>query len=200
MLKVGLTGGIGSGKSTVAKIFKVLGVPVYDADFRAKFLMQHNEELKASIIKALGPGTYLPDGSPNRKALADLVFSNKEALALLNGLVHPVVRSDFNQWSDDFRHLPYVINEAALLVESGAVSFLDQLIVINSDQSIRIKRVMQRDNTDEKAVLARIRNQTTPAKLLQASDFVISNNPGDLLIPQVINIHTKLLDPELIPT
>jgi len=96
---------------------------VYDADFRAKFLMQHNEELKASIIKALGPGTYLPDGSPNRKALADLVFSNKEALALLNGLVHPVVRSDFNQWSDDFRHLPYVINEAALLVESGTVSF-----------------------------------------------------------------------------
>jgi len=194
MLKVGLTGGIGSGKSTVAKIFKILGVPVYDADARARHLMIHNEKLKNSLINTFGADTYFPDGQLNRKVLAALVFSDKKALALLNGLVHPLVRIDFESWIKNFQYLPYVIDEAALLLESGATAFLDQIILVQADKSLRIERVMKRDNMSQNDVILRINNQANQQKLLAASDFIISNNAEDLLIPQILAIHSKLIE------
>ncbi len=194
MLKVGLTGGIGSGKSTVAKLFDILGVPVYDADARARYLMTHDEKLKTSLMKAFGPDSFLPGGQLNRKAIAALVFSNKEALAILNGLVHPRVRIDFENWSKYFHHLPYVIDEAALLFESGASKFLDQIILVSADKKLRIERVIKRDKMNRNEVIHRINNQADQQKLLAASDFFISNNAEDLLIPQVLAIHAKLIE------
>jgi len=181
MLKIGLTGGIGSGKSTVAKIFEVLGIPVYYADTEAKRLMNINEKIKESIRQHFGEATYKNE-ELDRKYLADIVFNNPEKLELLNALIHPVTIKDAEEWMQR-QAAPYSIKEAALLFESGAAENLDFVIGVYAPQALRIKRVMKRDNLAQDEIVKRINRQVNEEMKMKLCDFVITNNEQELLIP-----------------
>lgn len=192
MLKIGITGGIGSGKSTVSKIFEVLGIPVYYADIEAKRLMTHNVKLKQGIIDLLGIDAYI-DGELNRKYIASIVFNDTEKLAHLNSLVHPATLQDIEEWTLH-QKAPYIIKEAAVLFESGAHENLDKIIGVFAPAPLRIKRTMDRDNIRQKEVVARIHKQMDEEIKMRLCDYVISNNEQELVIPQVIKIHENLLE------
>jgi dephospho-CoA kinase len=192
MLKIGLTGGIGSGKTTVAHIFEVLGIPVYYADDRAKELMQSNENIKTQIIQNFGTESYA-EGKLNRKHIAALVFANPESTAIINAIVHPVTIADANEWMQK-QTTHYAIKEAALIFEANAESQLDFIIGVNSPLPLRIQRIMQRDNIDKAAVMARMQKQMDVTEKMKRCHFVIENNEVDLLIPQVLAIHQKILE------
>src|SRR5258705_1485070 len=193
MVRIGLTGGIGSGKTTVAKIFEVLGIPVYYADDAARNLMNTNEELKATIIKNFGKETY-PEGELDRKYLASIVFNNKEKLELLNSLTHPVTIEDAGHWINR-QTSPYIIKEAALLFESGAAERLDYVIGVYAPQHIRVKRVMDRDSLPAEEVMKRISRQIDEEMKMKLCDFVITNNEERLVIPQVLSLNEKFTGP-----
>lgn len=187
MLKIGLTGGIGSGKSTVAKIFETLGIPVYYADAEAKRLMNSSETLKKVIRQNFGEATYEND-QLNRKYLAGIVFNNPEKLELLNALIHPVTINDAEQWMQQ-QSAPYSIKEAALLFESGAAENLDLIVGVYAPQALRIKRVMKRDGLTADEIMKRINRQVNEEMKMKLCDFVITNNEQELLIPQVLKLH-----------
>lgn len=187
MLKIGLTGGIGSGKSTVAKIFETLGIPVYYADAEAKRLMNSSETLKKVIRQNFGEATYEND-QLNRKYLADIVFNDPEKLELLNALIHPVTINDAEQWMQQ-QSAPYSIKEAALLFESGAAENLDLIVGVYAPQALRIKRVMKRDGLTADEIMKRINRQVNEEMKMKLCDFVITNNEQELLIPQVLKLH-----------
>lgn len=187
MLKIGLTGGIGSGKSTVAKIFETLGIPVYYADAEAKRLMNSSETLKKVIRQNFGEATYEND-QLNRKYLAGIVFNNPEKLELLNALIHPVTINDAEQWMQQ-QSAPYSIKEAALLFESGAAENLDFIVGVYAPQALRIKRVMKRDGLTADEIMKRINRQVNEEMKMKLCDFVITNNEQELLIPQVLKLH-----------
>jgi dephospho-CoA kinase len=191
MLKIGLTGGIGSGKTTVAKVFESLGIPVYYADDAAKRLLNTNELLKASVIEHFGEAAY-HDGQLDRKYLAGIVFSNKEKLDLLNSLTHPVTIKDAEDWMNQ-QTTPYAVKEAALLFESGAGDKLDYIIGVYAPQHIRIKRVMNRDKMSTEEVLKRISRQIDEEMKMKLCNFVIRNNDEQLVLPQIISLHQQLL-------
>ncbi len=196
MLRVGLTGGIGSGKSTVAKIFEVLGVPLYYADEAAKRLMNENEDLKQNIRQAFGEETYR-DGILDRKALAAIVFNAPKKLDQLNALVHPVTFTDATLWLQKIaaageQSPPYAIKEAALIFESGAQEWLDYVIGVYAPAPLRIQRVMQRDHTGPEEVLARMNKQMDEELKMRLCNFVITNDEQQLLIPQVQALHAHL--------
>jgi len=186
MLRIGLTGGIGSGKSTVAKIFETLGIPVYYADDASKRLMNENEELKAAIQKNLGAETYT-DGKLNRKHLSALVFNNPEKLVLLNSIVHPATIKDAEQWMQQ-QTAPYAIKEAALIFESGSQAHLDKVIGVYAPAAVRINRVMQRDNTTREEVINRMTKQINEEIKMRLCDYVVTNDEQELLIPQVLQL------------
>jgi dephospho-CoA kinase len=188
---VGLTGGIGSGKTTAAGFFKDLGIPIYIADNRAKWLMNHRESLKSSIRELLGVEAYSPQGL-NRKNIANKVFSNKSLLQELNKLVHPVVDQDFRKWYEQ-QEAPYVIKEAAILYENGGYKKCDYMLVVVAPLSTRIQRVMQRDNSTEEEVLARIKSQWTDARKISMSDAVLENINLTSLQDRVLRIHEHLI-------
>ena len=190
MLKIGLTGGIGSGKTTVAKIFETLHIPVYYADDAAKRLMNSDEKLKASVIQHFGDETY-KNGELDRKYLASIVFNNKEKLELLNSITHPITIKDADEWMQH-QTTPYIIKEAALLFESGAAEQLDYIIGVYAPQHIRVKRVMDRDNLSAEEVMKRITRQLDEEMKMKLCDFVITNNEQELLIPQVLELDRKL--------
>lgn len=187
MLKIGLTGGIGSGKSTVARIFTTLGIPVYYADDEAKRLMNTDAELKEKISSHFGKASYTSEGL-DRKYLASIVFNDREKLDLLNSITHPVTIRDAQQWMDK-QTSPYVIKEAALLFESGAAETLDQVIGVYAPQHIRIKRVMERDGTTVEEIMKRISRQIDEEMKMKLCDHVIINNDQKLVIPQVLDLH-----------
>ena len=189
MIKVGLTGGIGSGKTTVAKVFETLGLPVYYADDKTKYLMNSNPDLKASIIQHFGNDSY-KDGELDRKYLASIVFNNKEKLELLNSLTHPVTIRDAEEWMSQ-QTTPYIIKEAALLFESGAAEKLDYVIGVYAPQHIRVKRVMDRDNLPVEEVMKRISRQIDEEMKMKLCNFVITNNDQQLVIPQVLELDKK---------
>lgn len=189
MIKIGLTGGIGSGKTTVAKIFESLHIPVYYADDAAKKLMNTNEELKASIIQHFGKESY-QNGELDRKHLAGIVFNDKEKLALLNSLTHPITIQDAEDWMNK-QTTPYVMKEAALLFESGAAEKLDYIIGVYAPQHIRVKRVMDRDNLPIEEVMKRITRQIDEEMKMKLCDFIITNNEEQLVIPQVLELDKK---------
>ena len=191
MLRIGLTGGIGSGKSTVAKIFEVLSIPVYYADATARRLMNEDEELKKNIITHFGKESYV-DGQLNRPYIASIVFNDKEKLELLNSLTHPATILDANKWMLK-QTSPYSIKEAALIFESGSAKHLDHVIGVYSPAPLRIQRIMQRDKITKEEVLQRMNRQMDEDKKMRLCDFVITNDEQQLLIPQVLQLHEKLL-------
>ena len=190
MLKIGLTGGIGSGKSTVAKVFEVLGMPVYYADDAAKKLMNEEGSLKQQIQKIFGATAYR-NGQLDRKYVADIVFKKPDKLQLLNALVHPATINDAQKWMQRQR-TSYAIKEAALIFESGAQQQLDYVIGVYAPTPLRIQRTMQRDGITEEEVIARINKQMDENSKMQLCDFVIINDEEQLLIPQVVEVHKKI--------
>jgi len=187
MLKIGLTGGIGSGKTTVAKIFKQFGIPIYLSDDRAKDLMLENESLRKSLIDLFGEQAYI-DGLLNRAYIASKVFTNKEALNKLNALVHPVLQKDFEAWSTA-QQSPYIIKEAAILFESGANEGLDKVILVEAPKELKISRVVQRDGFERSDVIARMNKQWSDEQKREHSDHVIVNDEKSSLLEQVLKLH-----------
>lgn len=193
MLKIGITGGIGAGKTVVSRIFQTLGTPVYNADNRAKWLQVHDEDLKQQIKTAFGEESYTSNGALNRSYLANKVFNNKEELQLLNGLVHPAVASDFDAWCDENSGKPYVLKEAALLFETGSYKQLDATIVVTAPKDIRKARVLNRDKQrTEKEVEAIMEKQMSETERLALADYVIRNDGNTFLIHQVLELHKQL--------
>jgi dephospho-CoA kinase len=168
---IGLTGGIGSGKTTVAKMFKELGVPVYNSDLRAKKLMNNSKEIKTAVINLLGKDSYELD-SLNKKYIADKVFNNKELLQKLNAIVHPAVKNDFMAWVKR-KKTPYVIQEAAILFENNSYTNFDKIILVKAPKEVRLERIMARDNGSKEEILARMENQWDDSKKIPLSDYVI---------------------------
>jgi dephospho-CoA kinase len=192
-LLVGITGGIGSGKSTVAKIFSILGIPIYYADDRAKWLMAYDPELKNQIKDNFGSESYSEEGILNREFLASKVFSDEAKVKTINALVHPAVKTDFEKWANQ-QVSPYVIKEAALLFETGSFKDLDKVINVSSPLKIRISRVLMRDpHRNEKQVNDIIDKQLPDEEKNKLADYVIKNTYNKLLIPQVLEIHNQLL-------
>lgn len=191
VLRVGLTGGIGSGKTTAAQIFEVLGVPVYYADDAAKRLMNTDKALMAAIRKTFGEAAY-KDDSLDRQYLASIVFNDHYKLELLNSFVHPATIRDAAQWMQQ-QTTPYVIKEAALLFESGAAEQLDLVIGVDAPLAVRIKRVMDRDKITREEVIKRINSQVDEVIKMKLCDFVLVNDEQQLLIPQVVELHQQLL-------
>jgi dephospho-CoA kinase len=191
MIRIGLTGGIGSGKSTVAKIFEVLGIPVYYADDAARQLMNENEQLRADIIRHFGEESYA-SGQLNRSYIASIVFGNNEKLELLNSLIHPITIRHAADWMK-LQKTPYIIKEAALIFETGSAEHLDYVIGVYSPKAVRIKRVMDRDGATEEQVLKRMDRQMNEEMKMRLCDFVIKNTEQELVLPQVLALHEKFL-------
>ena len=187
MLKIGLTGGIGSGKTTVANIFKVLGIPIFNADDVAKKIMEEDEVLIASIKKEFGESAY-SNGRLNRKYLAGIVFKDAYKLDLLNSLTHPVTLAAAEKWMQQ-QTSPYAIKEAALMFESAAAAGVDYIIGVYAPLSLRIDRVMNRDGIAKQDVLDRINRQINEDIKMKLCDFVIHNDEQQLVIPQVLKLH-----------
>ncbi len=193
MLKVGITGGIGSGKSTVCKVFEVLGIPIYYADDRAKWLMKNDPKLIDAIKQLLGKESYLENGDLDRKYIASIIFNDKSKLEKMNGIVHPAVWMDGERWNEEHKSAPYTLKEAALLFESGGYQLMDRMICVFTPKETRMERVMSRDNANEAEVLARMDKQWDDEKKIELSDFVIHNYEGHSLIKQVLEIHQQLI-------
>jgi len=194
MLRIGITGGIGSGKTTVSKVFEILEIPVFYADDVAKSVMQTDELLVKNIKKAFGSQTYNSDQALNRKYLADIVFNDEQKLAKLNQLVHPAVFRAFDEWLAVQRKSPYILKEAALLFESGSYKLCDKNILVTAPEELKIKRVVQRDNISAGDVKARMNKQFTEAQGMKLADFVIRNDEQTLLIQQVLQLHERFVN------
>lgn len=194
-LRVGITGGIGSGKTMVCRLFAVLGIPIYDADYWAKWLIEHDPQVRKEVIALLGPEAYRPDGAYDRTYVARRVFADAALLAALNAVVHPAVERHSREWHEQQAQTgcPYTLKEAALLVESGSHRFLDALIVVTAPEAVRIRRVMARDGATEADVRARMQRQASEADKVALADFVIVNDGQHALIPQVWAVHQALL-------
>jgi dephospho-CoA kinase len=192
--KVGITGGIGSGKSTVARIFATLGIPVYDADSRAKSVMTTDGILIEQIKKEFGTLAYRASGELDRSLIAALVFQEPDKLKRLNALVHPRVQRDFEKWVSEQPAAPYVLKEAALLYEAGSASQLDAIIVVTAPTDVKVQRVLKRDpHRTSEAVRAIMKNQMPDEEKAKRADYVIRNDESMLVIPQVLDIHQQLM-------
>jgi dephospho-CoA kinase len=190
-LRIGLTGGIGSGKSTVAKVFEVLGIPVYYADEAARRIMNEDELLKQQIIQHFGPSAY-KNNQLDRPYIASQVFNNKEKLELMNSLVHPATIRDAAQWMQQ-QTTPYVIKEAAIIFESGTQNESDYIIGVSAPASLRLLRAMKRDGSTRDQVLARMSRQIQEPIKMRLCDFIIYNDEQQAVIPQVMQLHEKLV-------
>jgi dephospho-CoA kinase len=192
MLKVGITGGIGSGKSTVCKVFELFGVPVYYADDEAKKLL-NTTTVQQQIIAAFGNEIINSNCEIERPKLAAIVFNNKEKLQKLNSIVHPAVAKHFEEWLAIHSNSKYILKEAAILFESGSYSQVDKIISVVAPVDIRISRTMKRDNISKELVLQRMQNQISDEEKIKRSHFVIHNDESQLVIPQIIDIHKQLM-------
>ena len=192
ILRIGITGGIGSGKSTVARIFEVLGIPVYYADDAAKRIMNEDAVLREQIIRNFGDQSYI-EGKLNREHLASIVFHDKKKLAVLNALVHPATIRNSAQWMK-CQTTPYAIREAALIFESGAQDQLDYVIGVSAPVELRIERAMHRDNLTRQQVVDRMNRQINETIKMRLCDFIIINDGKKPVIPQVLKLHEKFLE------
>jgi len=190
---IGVTGGIGSGKTTVCKLFKTLGIPIYDADEAAKRLMTTNKKVIQSIKNLLGENAYEDEGQLNKAYIAQEIFPDKEKLKKLNEIVHPATIEDSVEWSKK-QKAPYVLKESALLFETRAFHFVDKAIGVYAPKALRIKRVMQRNKISREEVIERMENQLDEEIKMRLCDFVILNDEQHPLITQVLDLHKKLLE------
>ena len=193
MLKIGITGNIGGGKTTVSKVFEVLGIPVFYADDAAKTVMVTDPELIDSLKKTFGSESFFGDGALNRKHIASMVFSDEEKLNKLNSLVHPAVFRAFDTWVEQIQGAPYVMKEAALLFESSSYKMCDYSIMVTAPLELRIERVMKRDGLSQAEVESRNARQFTEEKKILLADYVIKNDDSELVIPQVLALHQQFL-------
>lgn len=192
MIIVGLTGGIGSGKTTVAKAFNALGIPVYIADDEAKKLMQTSKVLKRKLIEMFGKEAYV-GGALNKQYIANIIFYNKEYLDKMNAIVHPQVANHFKKWLLK-QQSPYVIKEAAILFENGTYKLCDVLITVTAPREMKIERLLKRDNTTVEKIEAVMKNQWSDEKKIKLSDFVIDNSELEKTKQQVLKIHQQILN------
>lgn len=191
MLKIGITGGIGSGKSTIARVYEVLGIPVYYADAAARRLMDESPSIRQALQHHFGKESYTTAGL-NRKYIANVVFNNPQKLELLNSLTHPATIRDAEEWMTQ-QHAPYAIKEAALLFESGSAGALDFIIGVSAPRAIRIRRVQERDAISAQEVTARMDRQIDESIKMKLCDFIIYNDDQQMVIPQVLSLHQQLL-------
>jgi len=195
MIKVGITGGIGAGKSLICRIFNLLGIPLYNADYYAKYLMQTDRALISAIKQSFGHHIY-ENNHLNRKALAEIVFNNQEKLDQLNQIVHPAVFEHGNTWfaNQQQQNKPYAIKEAALLFETGSYKMLDITILVLAPEMVRINRVMKRDQTDIESIKNRMNKQWSDAQKKELAQYCIYNDDVKAIIPQINDIHQQLTD------
>jgi dephospho-CoA kinase len=191
MLKVGLTGNIGSGKSVVSKIFETLKLPVYHSDNEAKFILDKPEIIQ-QLVRLFTIAIIDASGKIERRKLASIVFNDSKKLSLLNGIIHPAVLADFSSWVEMQNRVPYVVMESAILFETGYYKLFDKIIVVSAPEDIRIQRVMKRDGMSRVDVESRIQNQMPEEEKVLKADFNIVNNSLTLVIPQVLRIHELL--------
>mgnify|MGYP001065659965 CR=1 FL=1 len=195
MLKIGITGGIGTGKTTVCKLFEKLGVPVYYADDRARWIINHQTDIIEQLKSLFGDDIYTSSGILDRPKVGTIVFKDKKKLAALNEIVHPAVFVDGQKWQKEMQDAnhPYTLKEAALLFETGSNKFLDKIIVVIAPDALRIERVMKRDNLSEEEVRARFKNQMSQEEKESLADFLIHNVELNTLEAQVKTLHETLL-------
>lgn len=195
MKRIGLTGNIGTGKTTIARIFEVLGVPVYHADTRARVILD-SDNVKLKISSLFGNHVINPMNQVDRKALANIVFNDREKLAELNNLIHPLVEDDFAQWCEIHKNEHYILHEAAILFESGFNRLFDATIMVAAPDELCIERVMARDSITKEMVIERMQNQWPQEKKMELSEYVVVNDNHTLVIPQVIAIHKAIRSKE----
>ena len=191
MLRIGVTGGIGSGKTTVTRIFQSLGIPIYSSDIEAKRLMRDDPKIRSQIIQQFGSGSYSGE-LPNTSHLASIVFQDPAALEKLNRIIHPATLADARNWMES-QQAPYAIKESALLFETGAAEGLDRIIGVYAPRSLRIQRVMQREPIDRESVIARMNHQLDEEMKRKLCDEVIINDEQHPLLDQVLQLNDKLL-------
>jgi dephospho-CoA kinase len=192
MKRIGLTGNIGTGKSTVGRIFDILGVPVYHADKQARIILA-SENCKKQLTLLFGEKILDSRNEVDRKVLASIVFNDKDKLAALNDLIHPLVEEDFSEWCNLYRDKDYVVHEAAILFESGFNRLFDAVVLVTAPHELCVKRVMSRDSTNKDLVHDRMKNQWTQEKKLKLADYLVINDEINMIIPQVLTIHQKIL-------
>jgi dephospho-CoA kinase len=188
MVTVGITGGIGSGKSTACKVFEIMGIPVFQADVVAGRLQNEDRRIIKSLTLIFGNEIYTNEGLLNRKKLASIVFKEKQLLEKLNSIIHPAVQMEFVLWKDNFIQKPYILYEAAILFETGSFRKFDFNILVVADENERIERVIKRDHAKVDEVLQRIHNQMPDTEKKKLADFVIDNNDNQLIIPQILKL------------
>ncbi len=190
MIKVGITGGIGSGKTTICNFFRILNVPVFEADIEAKQILNNSQIVRNKIKAIFGDDIYLPNQTIDRKKLAQLIFNSPPLLQEINAIIHPEVRKYFDEWCD-IQNSSYIVYEAAILFESGFYKMLDFTILVTSPEKERIKRVMSRENTTEEDVKSRISKQWKDDEKMKLADYTLINNNKELLVPRLIELDKK---------
>lgn len=192
IIKLGITGGIGSGKTTVCRVFNVLGIPVFSADFEARRIQNTDIEIRAKINSLAGKDLYRT-GTLNRAELAKLIFNNRELLEKVNSVVHPAVFKYFFEWEAQ-QPAPYVIMEAAILFESGASKLVDRILTVVTPVNERIERVIRSNNMTRDQVIERINNQIDDETRMKKSDYIIYNSENDMIIPGILGVHEEMMD------
>jgi len=193
MKKIGITGGIGSGKTTICKFFELLNIPIYYADETSKYLLNNNLELKHKLIENFGNNLYDVNGLLNRSFFAKIIFSDKKLLEKANSIIHPIVRNDYKKWCETYKHFDYTIEESAILFESEINKDMDFVITVYTPINERIARVSKRDNLNKEQIMDRIKNQLPDEYKIKNSDFVIDNSNNVFIIPQIIEIDKKII-------
>lgn len=191
MIKVGITGGIGSGKSVVGQFFKIIDIPVFEADIEAKKIINHSAIVRSKMIMFFGEDIYLPNQTINRKKLAEIIFNSPSSLQKVNSIIHPEVRKNFNEWADQ-QNSEYVIHEAAILFESGFYKMMDFMILVTTPIETRIERVIKRDNVSKEDVIVRMNRQWGDSEKIKLSNLVLTNDNTELIIPQLIELDKNL--------
>jgi dephospho-CoA kinase len=188
MKKIGITGGIGSGKTIVCEVFKVFGIPVFHADAVARELQDSDERIRMKLIELFGTPIYLPNGSLDRKKLAGIIFNDPLLKDQVTQLVHPIVQESFHHWKSHHIQEDYILYEAAILFETGSYRNFDYTVLVVADEATRLKRVMKRDLTTPELILERIRNQMSDQEKIPLADFIIENDEKQLILPQILKL------------
>ncbi|HWS01403.1 MAG TPA: dephospho-CoA kinase [Prolixibacteraceae bacterium] len=188
MLTIGITGGIGSGKTTVSKVFRVLGIPVFQADLVAGKIQNEDPGVKSRLMELFGPDIYSEDGLLNRKKLAGIIFNDRNLLEKINHIIHPAVHQEFIKWKAAYEKSPYLLYEAAIIFETGSFRNFDRTILVVAAENERIQRVLKRDQTTVEAIIQRMHNQLSDSEKMKMADFIIENNDDQMVIPQILKL------------